>query len=97
MINFFQNLSLFRVKNADFFRKIFRRKYFKNHNIGPWSPCLTYIHLLTKAKLNMDICNHLKAVESRRIGLSEVQNLKNSSSGMILPALKLFYKNIIIF
>jgi hypothetical protein len=32
-----QNLALFWVKNANFFRKNFRRKYFKNNNIGPWS------------------------------------------------------------
>jgi hypothetical protein len=31
----FFNLALFRVKNANFFRKILRRKYSKNPNIGP--------------------------------------------------------------
>jgi hypothetical protein len=25
-------------KKRQFFRKNFQRKYFKNHNIGPWSP-----------------------------------------------------------
>jgi hypothetical protein len=40
MINFFQNLALFRVKNANFFAKFFWQKYLKNHNIGPWSPWL---------------------------------------------------------
>jgi hypothetical protein len=35
MINFFQNLALFRVKNANF-SQFFGRKYLKNHNIGPW-------------------------------------------------------------
>jgi hypothetical protein len=38
MINFLYNLALFWVKNADIFCKLFRLKYFKNHNIGPWSP-----------------------------------------------------------
>jgi hypothetical protein len=32
---FFKKLALFCVKNANFFRRIFRRKYLKNHNIGP--------------------------------------------------------------
>jgi hypothetical protein len=37
MINFFSyNLTLLWVKNANFFAIFFRRKYFKNHNIGPW-------------------------------------------------------------
>jgi hypothetical protein len=36
MIYFFQKLDLFWVKNA-IFCKIFRRKYFKNHNISPCS------------------------------------------------------------
>jgi hypothetical protein len=36
LINFFQTLALFWVKNA-IFCWIFRRKYLKNHNIGPWS------------------------------------------------------------
>jgi hypothetical protein len=31
MIKFLHNLFVFQVKNA-----IFRRKYLKNHNIGPW-------------------------------------------------------------
>jgi hypothetical protein len=35
MIKFFHNLTLFRVINA-IFCWIFRRKYLKNHNIGPW-------------------------------------------------------------
>jgi hypothetical protein len=35
MIKIFHNLALFCVKNAIFFRRIFRQKYFKNHNIGP--------------------------------------------------------------
>jgi hypothetical protein len=34
--NFLHNLALFWVKNA-IFCWIFQRKYFKNHNIGPWS------------------------------------------------------------
>jgi hypothetical protein len=40
MIKFLHNLALFGVKNANFFRQIFWQIYFKNHNIGPWSPCL---------------------------------------------------------
>jgi hypothetical protein len=43
---FFQNLALFCVKNANFFRKMFRRKYSKTHNIGPWS------HWLGRASLS---------------------------------------------
>jgi hypothetical protein len=35
MIKILHNLALFWVKKRQFFRKIFRRKYFKNHNIGP--------------------------------------------------------------
>jgi hypothetical protein len=34
VIKFLHNLALFWVKNANFSR-IFCRKYFKNHNIGP--------------------------------------------------------------
>jgi hypothetical protein len=37
MIKIFQNLALFRVKNANIFAKFFGKKYFKNHNIGPRS------------------------------------------------------------
>jgi hypothetical protein len=37
MIKFWHNLALFWVKNANFFRQIFGRKYFRNHNIGPWT------------------------------------------------------------
>jgi hypothetical protein len=36
MIKILHNLALFWVKNANFFRWIFRRKYLKNHNISPW-------------------------------------------------------------
>jgi hypothetical protein len=35
MIKILHNLPLFWVKNGNFFRWIFRRKYFKIHNIGP--------------------------------------------------------------
>jgi hypothetical protein len=35
MIQFLHNLALFWVKNDNFFAKFFRRKYLKNHNIGP--------------------------------------------------------------
>jgi hypothetical protein len=35
MFNFFQNLALFRVKNANFFEKFFGKKIFFNQNIGP--------------------------------------------------------------
>jgi hypothetical protein len=27
-------------QKRQFFRRIFWRKYLKNHNVGPWSPCL---------------------------------------------------------
>jgi hypothetical protein len=40
MINFFHNLHLFRVKNAKFFAEFFGENILKNHNIGPWSPCM---------------------------------------------------------
>jgi hypothetical protein len=35
MIKILHNLALFWVKKCQFFRWIFRRKYLKNHNIGP--------------------------------------------------------------
>jgi hypothetical protein len=35
MIKILHNLAIFWVKNANFFRWIFRRKYSKDHNIGP--------------------------------------------------------------
>jgi hypothetical protein len=35
MIKILHNLVLFWVKNDNSFRWIFRRKYLKNHNIGP--------------------------------------------------------------
>jgi hypothetical protein len=35
VIKFLQQLALVWAKNAKFFRQIFRRKYSKNHNIGP--------------------------------------------------------------
>jgi hypothetical protein len=35
LINFFQTLALFRVKNANIFADFFWQKYFFNHNIGP--------------------------------------------------------------
>jgi hypothetical protein len=34
-VNFFHNLALFRVKNANSFTDFFLRKYLKNRNIGP--------------------------------------------------------------
>jgi hypothetical protein len=37
MIKFLHNIALFWVKKRQFFRNFFRRKYFKYHNIGPWS------------------------------------------------------------
>jgi hypothetical protein len=40
MIKLLHNLALFCVKSAHFFRWIFRRKYLKNHNIGPVSVVL---------------------------------------------------------
>jgi hypothetical protein len=53
---FFKNLALFCVKKRQFFRKIFRRKYFKNHNIGPrflrclfrlgWHTCVRFQDIL---------------------------------------------------
>jgi hypothetical protein len=36
MIKNSHNLALLRVENA-FFARIFRQKYFNNHNIGPWT------------------------------------------------------------
>jgi hypothetical protein len=38
---FFSKFSFVLSQKRRFFRKIFRRKYLKNHNIGPWShwPC----------------------------------------------------------
>jgi hypothetical protein len=38
---------LFGVKNANFFAEFFARKYFKNHNIGPWF----YIQMMAVLKL----------------------------------------------
>jgi hypothetical protein len=39
MINFFSKFSFVLSQKRRFFRKNFRRKYFKNHNIGPrWQP-----------------------------------------------------------
>jgi hypothetical protein len=38
MIKLLHNLALVQVKNANFFSQIVRRKYFKKHDIGPWSP-----------------------------------------------------------
>jgi hypothetical protein len=38
MINFFSKFGFVLSQKRQFFRQIFRRKYFKNHNIGPWSP-----------------------------------------------------------
>jgi hypothetical protein len=42
-------LSLFWVKNANFFRNFFPRKYFKNHNIGP--SCVLTFELWTLSKV----------------------------------------------
>jgi hypothetical protein len=39
MINYFHNLALFRVKNANFFADFFGENIEKNHNI---CPSLTY-------------------------------------------------------
>jgi hypothetical protein len=36
----FSKFSFVLSQKRQFFCKNFRRKYFKNHNIGPWSPCL---------------------------------------------------------
>jgi hypothetical protein len=44
MINFFQNLALFRVKNAKFVRKIFRRKYLKIITSAPGHPAQLSVH-----------------------------------------------------
>jgi hypothetical protein len=35
MINFFSEFSFVLSQKRHFFRKMFRRKYLKNHNIGP--------------------------------------------------------------
>jgi hypothetical protein len=45
MIKFFHNLALFLVKNANFFHRFFGRKYFKNHNIGPWSQSYDFMDM----------------------------------------------------
>jgi hypothetical protein len=37
MINILHNLAMIWVKKRQFFRRIFRRKNVKNHNIGPKS------------------------------------------------------------
>jgi hypothetical protein len=37
MIKCLPNVAAVRTKNAKIFRQIFRRKHFKNHNIGPWT------------------------------------------------------------
>jgi hypothetical protein len=39
MINFFSKFSFVLSQKRQFFRKIFRRKYLKNHNIGPRWVC----------------------------------------------------------
>jgi hypothetical protein len=36
MIKFLQQLAVVLSKKRQYFRKTFRRKYLKNHNIGPW-------------------------------------------------------------
>jgi hypothetical protein len=36
MITIFAKTSISLSKKRQFFRQIFRRKYFHNHNIGPW-------------------------------------------------------------
>jgi hypothetical protein len=45
MINFFQNLALFWVKNANFFAKIFGENIFKNHNIDPWNKTIIILYM----------------------------------------------------
>jgi hypothetical protein len=37
MIKYFSKFSFVLSQKRQFFRYIFLRKYFKNHNIGPWS------------------------------------------------------------
>jgi hypothetical protein len=39
MINFFKKISFVFSQKCQFFRRIFRRKYFENHNIGPRWVC----------------------------------------------------------
>jgi hypothetical protein len=35
--HFVQKIAVVSAKKRQIFRRFFRRKYFKNHNIGPWS------------------------------------------------------------
>jgi hypothetical protein len=44
MIKILHNLALFWVKNANFFRRFFWRKYLKNHSIGPCTRFFIFIH-----------------------------------------------------
>jgi hypothetical protein len=53
----FQNSALFWVKKRRFFRKIFRRKYFKNQNIGPRFKILFTILSIYCPCINTHICN----------------------------------------
>jgi hypothetical protein len=50
MIKSLHNLALFRAKNANFFRRIIRRKYLKNHHIGPSQSSKGIIPLITIKK-----------------------------------------------
>jgi hypothetical protein len=42
MIIFFQKLAVVLRKKRQYFRRIFLRKYFKNHNIGPRYICRNF-------------------------------------------------------
>jgi hypothetical protein len=53
MIKFVYNLALFWGKNANFFAELFRQKYLKNHNIGPWSPWMLLARFVKVDLLNV--------------------------------------------
>jgi hypothetical protein len=50
MINIFAKTSISLSKKRQYFRKMFRREYFKNHNMGTWSSLFS---------LNSKSLNHL--------------------------------------
>jgi hypothetical protein len=78
MINFFQNLALFWVKNANFFATFFRRKYFKNHNIGPWTSTTIWRKdgVSNKKKLSNKKLSNKKIVEQKNCRTKKLSNKK---------------------
>jgi hypothetical protein len=57
MIKILHNLALFWVKNANFFCWNFRRKYLKNHNIGPWPDSMSQ-PLCSQRRRHHYVCRH---------------------------------------